>query len=150
MQFDPLVDSEEITLVIGPNITEMIKAFDSMKPALEQLAKTLGDTYRELANAFGPFLEQLHLIQKQEMEISNTTKLTPGVKIVLEHPLMHDYVDCPVKSCAVMDRLKHIILHLNDEHKYSREEIANWLDTLDDQPIYYPQIVSDGETLQGE
>lgn len=41
---------------------------------------------------------------------------------------------CPVKGCenAVGQcHLRDTIIHLNDQHKWPREQIADWLDTLD-------------------
>lgn len=31
-----------------------------------------------------------------------------------------------------------VIMNLNDEHQWSIKEIADWLDTLDEQPVFYP------------
>lgn len=36
--------------------------------------------------------------------------------------------------------LYNLIQHLNDSHKWSREKIADWIDTLDEQPVFYPQL----------
>lgn len=37
-------------------------------------------------------------------------------------------------------QLNFAIMELNDEHKWTREKIADWLDTLDKQPVFYPKI----------
>lgn len=36
--------------------------------------------------------------------------------------------------------INSIIIDLNDRFKWSREQIADWLDTLDNQPVFYPDI----------
>ena len=40
-------------------------------------------------------------------------------------------VKCPECNKSSMERLWHTIQHLNDHHKKSREEIADWLESLD-------------------
>lgn len=52
---------------------------------------------------------------------------------------------CPVDDCNHKDALlKYAIIHLNDDHKWTREEIADWLDTLDhDLRIKEPEEVNE-------
>lgn len=56
---------------------------------------------------------------------------------------------CPVSDCQGYDG-KHIalhktIIHLNDHHKWKREEIADWLETLDhDLQFKTPEEVNNG------
>lgn len=38
------------------------------------------------------------------------------------------------------DSLGNVIILLNDSYRWSREAIADWLDTLDEQPVFYPAI----------
>lgn len=40
---------------------------------------------------------------------------------------------CPAKGCerAHPKLLEYLIIHLNDDHRWTRESIADWLDTLD-------------------
>lgn len=38
--------------------------------------------------------------------------------------------------------LYDLIQHLNDIHRWSREAIAEWIDTLEEQPVFYPIIES--------
>jgi hypothetical protein len=51
--------------------------------------------------------------------------------------LLRHRVVCPVADCLYYEyakypnRLTSVIQHLNDGHKYTREEIADWLETLD-------------------
>ncbi len=55
----------------------------------------------------------------------------------LEHvlPGLREFVRCPVAGCNDLESLpqpvRRQIVHLNDSHKWSREAIADWLDTLD-------------------
>lgn len=36
--------------------------------------------------------------------------------------------------------LNAVIIQLNDDYKWTREQIADWLDTLDEQPVFYPEV----------
>lgn len=65
----------------------------------------------------------------------------------LNHPGLKQIVRCPEKMCHNKDRLNHVIVELNDDHSWTREQIADWLDTLDEQPIFYPEIEANGEAL---
>lgn len=48
------------------------------------------------------------------------------------HCNMSALVHCPYCLSMGGHSLEAIIVHLNDEHLWTREEIADWLDTLDD------------------
>jgi hypothetical protein len=39
------------------------------------------------------------------------------------------FITCP--ACTGVSTVPVIIIHLNDGHKWSREDIADWLETLD-------------------
>lgn len=53
--------------------------------------------------------------------------------------LRKEGIKCPVKECernayqqhAVLADLWNVIIHLNDEHNWRREDVADWLETLD-------------------
>lgn len=48
---------------------------------------------------------------------------------------------CPCgKACAYSKGadLSRMIIHLNDNKQWTRERIADWLDTLDEQPVFHP------------
>jgi hypothetical protein len=49
-------------------------------------------------------------------------------------PALKEMVTCPV--CAKLDKdrssaLDRMIIHLNDEHRWTREQVADWLESLD-------------------
>lgn len=47
-------------------------------------------------------------------------------------PGSHVSVDCPVcDKSPHRELLPDIIIHINDEHHWTREQIADWLETLD-------------------
>lgn len=72
---------------------------------------------------------------------------------VFKHPKLHNIiVSCPGgnlnkdwHTCGGSEykaNLYNMIQHLNDVHKWTREAIAEWIDTLDEQPVFYPIIES--------
>lgn len=58
---------------------------------------------------------------------------------MLRHPAMRQEVTCPVGNNYTSE-LQQVIMHLNDTHQWTREQIADWIDSLDEQPVYYPTI----------
>lgn len=50
-------------------------------------------------------------------------------------PALNATANCPVflstSSCFFAADLQTVIIHLNDHHKWTREQIADWLETLD-------------------
>jgi hypothetical protein len=72
-------------------------------------------------------------------QILNNTQGYGGSHKMLQHPGMNHMTQCP-KCTDREDVLAEIIIHLNDTHRLSREAIAEWLDTLDEQPVYYPKF----------
>jgi len=49
-------------------------------------------------------------------------------------PVLNSYIRCPVKECEFKHSkasLKNVIIGLNDRHKWTREQIADWLESLD-------------------
>lgn len=60
--------------------------------------------------------------------------LTPNILIDLGQQipaLIDTQVDCPACTTTYTRPLGDVIIHLNDNHKWSREQIADWLETLD-------------------
>lgn len=81
-------------------------------------------------------------------------KLGDGQEEFLKHPGLRQLVPCPamkekdpnVIDCQYYhpsnpgtDNLQSMIMHLNDSHRWTREAIAEWIDTLDEQPVFYPK-----------
>ena len=55
--------------------------------------------------------------------VRDLTKFIPGLKAREE---------CPVPGCYAVDSVLNLVQHLNDHsHQWSREKIADWLETLD-------------------
>jgi hypothetical protein len=54
-----------------------------------------------------------------------------GDKLGAILPGLSDRVACPAPSCGLVDTVTARVIHLNDVHKWTREAIADWLETLD-------------------
>lgn len=81
----------------------------------------------------------------QEIKLLNTSNLgpviltggtmEPGHPSMLSHKLpgMLEKVDCPACNKQVYSTtdLRNQIIHLNDTHKWTRNQVADWLETLD-------------------
>lgn len=141
--FAPLVASETAVVALNDNLTQFAK---DMKPIFEHMSKTaqtLGDNFIDIAKAMEPL--------KKALEAHGTQEMAPGIAIS-EHEDMHKILaNCPVVDCATNTTkidypLYHLIQHLNDHHQWEREHIADWLDTLPKQPVFYPEV-DDGEAL---
>lgn len=67
-------------------------------------------------------------------------------------PVMNQLIKCPVKrQMRPLPFMKHehwqflgyMLIHLNDYHKWSRERIADWLETLDLDITARPESIGD-------
>lgn len=63
-------------------------------------------------------------------EFADLSKVLPGVKNLVEYPCEHGHSNL-VKE-PKQDSIRSVIIHLNDVDKWTREQIADWLDELHD------------------
>lgn len=61
-------------------------------------------------------------IKQDDTPLSKLKDSLPGLRVIM---------GCPVKLCSRKTNVWYLIVHLNDTHKWKREQIADWLDTLD-------------------
>ena len=52
-------------------------------------------------------------------------------------PLLRLRRRCP--DCSYLDRVKNVVTHLNDQHKFTREQIAEWVTTVEPEEPPQPQ-----------
>lgn len=63
-------------------------------------------------------------------------------------PALEERVTCPCGECETPGRIWGTIIHLNDKARWTREQIADWLETLDqDLQFTLPEIP---ENTEGE
>ncbi len=46
-------------------------------------------------------------------------------------PYMRRLAVCPARGCGEVHRRSDLVMHLNDDHRWSRERIAAWVETLE-------------------
>ena len=63
-----------------------------------------------------------------ECEMLDVYQQLPGQGIPMDCPAM----DEQMSLCDVVDDLLDCIIHLNDIHEWTRERIADWVDSLED------------------
>lgn len=63
--------------------------------------------------------------------------------VVAIFPELHTPVMCP--ECKVSDELGDLVVHLNDEHKWTRNRIADWID--DDVCLLSAQVTENAEAV---
>jgi hypothetical protein len=81
---------------------------------------------------YGASSDSFHSFTPQpESEFSKHSKQLPGVQALVE---------CPVKDCRQERQLRKsslwgLIQHVNDYHKWDRNQMADWLDKLYDDGV---------------
>lgn len=70
-------------------------------------------------------------IGKAPDSISAYQEADPYWDLQERFPMPHGAIrDCPEKECTICSPVTLIVTHLNDEHQWSREKIADWLEGL--------------------
>lgn len=134
----PVFPNNKVTIEVTPDLTTMAEQIKTLGDAFYNVAEKMGGEYILISDAFIKFY--------YEVKDLLVTPPTPGnpADAVITHPDMSTVFMCPDKACLFEDpdyfSLDRLIIHLNDRHKWTREHIADWLDTLPSQPIFYPQI----------
>lgn len=75
---------------------------------------------------------------------ASLSHMLPGITEKVSHPALK--VEDHYPGCTIVGNvhtIRQLVMHLNDDHKWTREEIADWLDTLDvDLAFKSPEDVS--------
>jgi hypothetical protein len=130
-----LIQTQQIVVNVGPDLTQFTQSFDAMCKAMAQMSAQLSGEFKKVSDALTPCLEEIAKI----VSVEQAQKMP--AKAVLNHPSLKQPVKCPGCDKLTSPRsLEKVIVDLNDRHKWTREQIADWLDTLDNQPIFYPEV----------
>jgi hypothetical protein len=97
-----------MTLFKKYNWTELAQELDNLNDQIKSMAEELKD--------LNVTLEKM----PQTDELMRTAERLPGVDEVVEHPIEKGYYE----------KMFTIILDLNDHYRWSRERIADWVETL--------------------
>ena len=63
------------------------------------------------------------------------------------YPFLESIVPCLVDRCPYMPMpVGSLIAHLNDEHRWPREQIADWVETIEPREVE-PSVAHVGETV---
>lgn len=76
------------------------------------------------------FLVTKKLLDKKNDNPSYLANLLPGVQKEVKHPVSGE-----------MDKLFSIIINLNDHHKWERDAVADWIESLDEVPVFQAESV---------
>lgn len=117
---------------IAINLDEIMnERIDNPSVRMSIIIETLGVLFKKPANAIlvhdivMPPGGATHPYPPQpDKTFEEFAKQLPGVHKVANYP-------CDCLRIGKQGKLIHIIIHLNDNHKWTRDRIADWLETLD-------------------
>jgi hypothetical protein len=89
---------------------------------------TWGEISKVVAKAIKEQLAAAKLAESKRTGFSGTT-VQDSLKNVL--PCLYEQVKCPAPACNEGSDMANMIIHLNDGHLWSREQIADWAEALD-------------------
>lgn len=102
------------------SMVNMIEKWGELAMQLGISAQAAGDAMSKLSDSFHEVSTYGTINYGSDFEQDGLKKVLPGL---LEE------VRCP--ECSDNDILWETVQHMNDEHEWSREKIADWLETLD-------------------
>lgn len=103
-------------------LTKLMKAYQGSEPIVFGKSAIFGG---EITT--GAMAPDLSTIIPYREPVAQKAKKLPGMEFRTECP--GEFLGNP---CVYKDRLYHMVQHLNDEHRWTRESIADFLDELHD------------------
>lgn len=79
----------------------------------------------------GPVPAQTLYAPAQSKQLPQTSYRDSGTLLESVLPALELTQGCPAIHCERQRTITDLVIHLNDHHKWSREAIADWLETLD-------------------
>ena len=73
-------------------------------------------------------VDEVHSFRPQPLSLSRASTSLPGIKTAVNLPCQ----PCKIYASYPPISLHTAIMHLNDDHKWTREAIADWVDTIPD------------------
>jgi hypothetical protein len=99
-------------MVYDPNVIALKKAYAEMSVAAGITPKQL-DTMLNSMPSEDPYEDMLS-------------------ELFSQYPVLNKIKSCPERLCTTRQEfVRGIVMHLNDKHKWSREQIADWVDSLE-------------------
>lgn len=127
---------------------------NALHKAMEQFATNVKPAMENIMDAHKAWEEKkLKSVGKnyflQSLQAANSMPNNVGSDLVRRHRddfhqrVIHPAAEQSAYGSGELMPLNSIIMDLNDSCGWTREEIADWLDTLDNQPIFYPNTCPD-------
>lgn len=86
---------------------------------------------KDIANDPEGWVNELYYTNKNNISPPKTGLDSIGIKIIIDKYMRKGYRDLRAVHCGISWTVFELIEHLNDSHRMSREEIADYLDSLD-------------------
>jgi len=118
----------EIIVEVDNDVNGQIKEWAKQFEQLKEVAELAGDPPTKFGKNGIPGKPdnfKYESFPQPELRLSSLATHLPGVKEIVKYPC-DCYSQTPVKH-----DLMEVIMHLNDADKWTRESIADWLDTLE-------------------
>lgn len=125
-------------------LVEEICALKQYKDS-EQARKYLSDTITKMCVTFFQN-NPLVTATKHTESFDYISNSLPAMKSRVDHPQKHMRFLTSHKGCPDSSSLKHMVIHLNDVHKWTREQIADWMDELHDAGLIDIEFKVDADT----
>lgn len=132
---DEILESYTWQLYLSYAIKELMADSDMAKDVeiIVEVDNDVNDQIKEWAKQFGTLKDVSELSGKaishhtSQQNFSSLAKQLPGVNEIINYPC-----DCfSYLELKPTGTLLAVIIHLNDEDKWARESVADWLDTLE-------------------
>ena len=112
------IDTDTVQIYKAPTYKEFVESSYNVNPYIVEGGVTLlGKPFFEKDNTVGTFIEPMKKLFGQK-----------------EKSIIEVFTACP-RCSIVAQSVYTMIMHLNDDHKIAREEIADWLDELHDSGV---------------
>lgn len=103
-------------------------------PSIEPVAGLFSDLINSVADAYSTVSNAAWFLPTHFSVVSPPFGIpVGGLRAIV--PGLDETVRCPARRrkrrCSLKQPASGVIVHLNDDHKWTREKIADWLDTLD-------------------
>ncbi len=98
------------------DIEDLLSEYIKIEKDYEQARATIKVTYTSAASSYGKPMQD---------DLSSLATQLPGVNNIVKNPVTGDDA-----------KLFNVIIHLNDTARWTREAIADWIETLDEVPVF--------------
>jgi hypothetical protein len=124
---DPLLYTPEtdepvpvMNVVVGSSDTEVVKVFYTSSDSREGINQLLdnGNVDEVLKNAILKAIGY-KVNATSSSDLSTMSKSLPGVDLMVKHPVSGE-----------VDKLWSIAINLNDQYKWKRESVADWIESV--------------------